>query len=639
MLTSKKRILILKGPSGAGKTATVSALAKAMDFSLTEWRNPIGSEFSSEGYLSLSAQFEEFLGRSGRFNRLAVSDSSGNACAKSSPTADTAGEETGRRVILLEEFPNTFVGASSALQSFRSSILQFLAINTPSMGALPLNQHSVNQTVTPLVLIITEIRLTTTATSDSFTTHRLLGSEILTHPGISIIDFNPIASTFLTKALDLVIQKEARQSGRRRVPGASLLRKLGEIGDVRSAIGSLEFLCLRGEDGADWGGSVASKTKKGKSGTPALTKMEKESLEMVTQRESSLGLFHAVGKVVYNKREEINSDQAREPPQQPPDHLADHARPRISQVSVDRLIDETGTDVGTFTAALHENYVLSCEGVLFTDTINSCLNALSDSDILHSSKLGDYRSCTFQGAASDSLRQEEISFQLAVRGLLFALPNPVKRRAHPTTGSTGGNNDIHKMFYPISMRLSRQIEEVDELVDRWTARLRASNVPLGQTSINSGLQFSGLQSQGRSPNLTEFKQALHPSDQGDSNPMQTGLFCTKSEMVLERLPFISKIEQCNPAYPNFLELEKITQFRGISVPNNDISEEEDLNEASSTADWTIDRPAESRPKTQVPPAELHQAAGQGAKEANTLALPVGEELEKLYLSEDDIEDN
>ena len=34
--------------------------------------------------------------------------------------------------------------------------------------------------------------------------------------------------------------------------------------------------------------------------------MEEESLEMVTRREASLGIFHAVGKVVYNKRDEVH---------------------------------------------------------------------------------------------------------------------------------------------------------------------------------------------------------------------------------------------------------------------------------------------------------------------------------------------
>ena len=123
--------------------------------------------------------------------------------------------------------------------------------------------------------------------------------------GTTLIEFNKIAPTFLTKALELVIQKEARVSGRKRTLGPLALKQLGEVGDIRNAIGSLEFLCARGDQGVDWSGHVSfGKPKKSSRSSAALTKMEQESLELITQREATLGIFHAVGKVVYNKREE-----------------------------------------------------------------------------------------------------------------------------------------------------------------------------------------------------------------------------------------------------------------------------------------------------------------------------------------------
>ena len=69
-LMVRKRLLILRGPSGAGKTATISALAKLMELELSEWKNPVDSDFSSEAYTSMSAKFEDFLGRSGRYGSL-----------------------------------------------------------------------------------------------------------------------------------------------------------------------------------------------------------------------------------------------------------------------------------------------------------------------------------------------------------------------------------------------------------------------------------------------------------------------------------------------------------------------------------------------------------------------------------------
>ena len=633
----RRRLLVLRGPSGVGKTATMSTLARAMDLDISEWRNPVGSEYSSEGYFSMSARFEEFLGRSGKFGALSLTDSTGTEHAIPSPNATANADLTSRKVILLEEFPNTFLSTSSALRSFRSSILEYLAINTPSMEAVHAKQTGFGDSVTPVVMIITETRLTTTtAASDSFTAHRLLGSEILGHPGVTIIDYNPVASTYLIKALGLVVQKEARQSGRRRIPGPSALKRLAEVGDVRSAIGSLEFLCLRGLDGDDWGGRVASRAKKVVNASSALTKMESASLEMITQRESSLGLFHAVGKVVYNKRDDFEDDELLP---QPPDYMSEHVRSRVSQVSANQLIDETGTDTGTFVAALHENYVLSCEGSHFTEALNGCLDALSDSDLLASpwagrfGSGGDLGGHSYQGTASDSLRQNEICFQLAVRGLLFALPDPVKRRAHPITGKSGGMNDTYKMFYPMSARLSRQMEEIDGLVGMWTDRFRVGVMSSGSPLHSAGRHFI-------TSNSKEIITVPADSDgHVATEPVRTTLNCTKAELILERLPYITKVEQRNPTLTRLNELEKITQFHGIGGPTEEGSDEDNVDDTAFAREWTTDRPADGKSEKTASRAVTGQGAGQGGQDANMTLVPVEEEVEKLYLSDDDIEDD
>ena len=581
----------------------------------------MGSELSSEGYQSMSAQFEEFLGRSSKFGGLELIDSIGDERAVSAPTSDSDGKSMRRKVIVLEDFPNTFLSTSSILKAFRSSIVHFLATNTPSVGTLFSKEKGTGppENITPVVMIITETRINnTTDASDSFTAHRLLGADILSHPGVSTIDFNPIAPTLLTKALELICQKEARHSGRRRKPGPSVLKRLGELGDVRSAIGSLEFLCIRGEDGDGPGGSVDSRTKKGASTLSTVLKIEKQAWEVAAQREFSLGLFHAVGKVVYNKRGEfVRNDPHGEPLVQPPDHMPEHARLRIPQVSVDQLINETGTDSSIFVAALHENYVMSCEGANFTESLDGCLDALSDSDLLLSPqgrRFGDFGGRSFQGAASDSLRQDEIAFQLAVRGLLFALPDPVKRRAHPVPGNRGGKNDTFKMFYPTSARLSRQIEDIESIVDAWSKQFRAR--------IFSSTHYP-------------FQSPAVKATSTDTEPLRSFLNCTKAELVLERLPYITKIEQHNSSSIHISQLERITQFHGVSARDNDVSDAEDIDDAVSTMQWTIDRPADGRPESSV----AIKGVGQGVKEPESLVMPVEEEVGRLWLSDDDIVDD
>ena len=278
----RKRLLILKGPAGSGKTATLSLLSKEMSIHIHEWKNPTSSLPSSEGFVSATAQFEDFIGRAGAFGSLAF-EGPAQSHHQVAPPAQSGRQ---KQLVLVEEFPNTFTRGSSIIQSFRSSVLKYLVATTPSATSFFSSNANLDQPVTPVVMIISETLLSTnTASADSFTAHRLLGPEITRHPGAGMIEFNAIAPTLLAAALDLIVKKEARKSGRKRTPGPLVLKRLGEIGDIRSAVSSLEFLCLKGDDEADWGSRVTfTKPKRGAKDTVALTKGEQESLELVTQR-------------------------------------------------------------------------------------------------------------------------------------------------------------------------------------------------------------------------------------------------------------------------------------------------------------------------------------------------------------------
>ena len=637
VLIVSKRLLILKGPSGTGKTATISTLAKYMDFDVVEWKNPAGSGILFEGFLSLTAQFEDFLERSGKFSSLTLEDSSGAAVAKQAHHASQPPGDR-RRVILLEEFPNTFSTTSNTLSSFRLSVLQYLAANTPLAGAFFTRQHEDQTDITPVIMVISETLLTTTtAAADTFTAHRLFGREILNHPRTTVIEFNPIAPTFLNKALELVIQKEARLSGRRRTPGPAVLKKLGEVGDIRSAIGSLEFMCVRNDNGSDWGGRVAAKGKKGAKDSSDLTEMEKESIEMVTQREASLGIFHAVGKVVYNKRQDVSaSDPHIEPPVQPPDHLLHYDRPKLSVVNVDDLMDETGTDTPTFIAALHENFALSCDGPTSMDALNGCLDVLSDSDLLSSDRRNGFSNRegsgyrVYQGSDTEALRQNEICFNVAVRGLVFALPYPVKRRVIPANGSRGGGKgDAFKMFYPTSMRLWKQAEEIEGLIDRWSdpSLYQPSSQAGKHEAEGGGVEMWGNKSFSMTP-------GIFPSTAIDDT-LPTRLTVRKSsrlEMILERLPYIAKVEHRRFNDPlRMRELETMTQFHGIVAPTDNIPDEYDQADGRRTA-IAVTKLSDSH--TQHTGSRGESGKGNGGLHS---APPVT--LENSVIVDDDIEDD
>lgn len=467
----------------------------------------------------MSSQFAEFLGRSNEFGGLDL-DSPGDTEGRGTTTSQ-------RRVLLIEEFPTILSRTSSSLAAFRSSFQQHLAAAGVSQSSAEMSS--------PIVVIVSETHLNSVSSVlDNLTVHRLLGPDISNHPGTTIIDFNSIAPTFMHKALKLVLEKEARHSRRSRVPGQAVLKTIAEVGDVRSAISSLEFLCVKCDTTGAWGASLPSRPKKKPRDSVELTSMEKESLKMITQREASLGIFHAVGKIVYNKRDDpsLVPDAIQLPP--PPEHLHHHARRKISQVAVNELVDETGTDIQTFISALHENYALSCHGSSFTDTLNGCIDALSDSDIQCAERRGPgsragVRTGTGNFTAGvDSLRQHEISYQVAARGLLFSLPHPVKRPL-PSAGGRSHAGDPHKMLFPSSIRLWHESEEIDGLIDLWATRLLSP-------SANKG-----------------------PYAQDDSNDMRAMpvTMLSRDEMLLHQLPYMAQIKR-NDVAP--AALERITGF-------------------------------------------------------------------------------
>ncbi|KAK1764647.1 putative cell cycle checkpoint protein rad17 protein [Phialemonium atrogriseum] len=670
----RQRLLILKGAAGTGKTTTMQLLAKDMKCDILEWRNPAGSLGATRGIQSASAQFEEFLGRGGQFGQLDLdSDSDSQRSVPNRLKQDSSR----RRMILIEEFPNTFMRSSSALTSFRNNILQFLAANTPALATF--GQQQAADPITPIIMIISETLLTTTsASADSFTAHRLLGPEILRHPGAAVIEFNAIAPSLLAKALELVVVKEARKSGRRRTPGPLVLKRLGEIGDIRSAISSLEFLCVKGDDDADWGSKVAfTKPKRGSKESIAMTRGEQESLELISQREASLGIFHAVGKVVYNKRDELPPPRGslRASAEELPPHLAHNSRPKPSQVSVDTLIDETGTDTHTFISALHENYILSCERsgpmdpLSSIDYINGCIGYLSESDLLCPSWDIFFGGRGFSGISYDRnlgshiLRQDEMAFQVAVRGLLFSLPHPVKRQ----TPHSGRGNDAFKMFYPTSLKLWRAKEEVEGLADMWATKIlkgedtgpgppqATSSLTNGSAAFrrnNKGGSVEDWASNQRSLNYAPSSQAKTGAKAGAQDSATPPLLslgnAARTEMLLERLPYMAHIarrRRCSFGAMGIRDLDKLVSFQGIGNPDAEADESLDDEQeeaggagaAGAAEAWATDKPTEesSPRKRSGIGAILSRSGGKGGGGSVAGSLP----MQSLVLSDDDIEDD
>ena len=555
---------MIKGPPGSGKTATLSVMARALDFDIVEWKDPTGTEYTSENFISLGAQFEDFLERNQRYPSLMLESSrTSTKSSKQSSSASIVLQSARRKVIMIEEFPNTFVSGSPNLVSFKSSISRLLKTTTSLKGTSIATTQATLSNFTPVVLIISEVLVrSSTAASDSFTAHRLLGADLLHHPGLRVVEFNPIAPTILIKALNLVLRKDTNVSRRKRAVEPRVLARLSEIGDVRSAIGSLEFICVNGDRTSGWSeNAISSKGRRPIKSTRA-TEMQRESMAVIAQRGVTLDLFHAVGKVVYNKRETIPAPRSTAVQSQ--DQSPQIIRCSDSEASVDRLFDETGSDTMSFVAALHENYVLSCAGVDFIEAANGCIDALSDCDLLASNNFdGAAYSLTFRynylrGNATETLAHSDMCFHIAVRGLRSALPVTVNRRSAPSSKDPNGR-DSFKMYYPMSMRLWKEAEEVESLVKKWVdAALRgiswmdhiATNQPETPREVKSATFSSQM-----SPSLASWNS---------NPPLLVGCIAVQTEVILERLPYYAKIKLHGLTSVMREELQEMTQFHRIN---------------------------------------------------------------------------
>nr|POF12845.1 cell cycle checkpoint protein rad17 [Quercus suber] len=628
----RQKVLILKGAAGTGKTTAIRLLARDLEFDIVEWRNP-GEADAGEGVPSVSASFDDFVNRAGRSRALqfvSTSSQPGPGTAAEPGSGEFRDQER-PHALLIEEFPTSLSRTSAGLQSFRSTILQYVSSPTVSQRTSPI----------PIVMVVSEtLSSTNTAAADSFTAHRLLGPELANHPYIDTIEFNPIAPTFLMKALELVVVKEARQSGRRRTPGAEVLKHLAESGDIRSAISSLEFMCLRGDDVKDMWSSKVAFTKPKKRAQSVITKGEEEVLRLITNRESSLGIFHAVGRVCYNNRVEPSSHtEVVHPPEWMPQTLR---RPKIPERDVDELMNELGTDVSTFIAALHENYARSCYTASTEMTLGSLvesIDSLSDADLL-SVDIFSSGARSFSGSATESLRQDEIAYQAAVRGLLFNLPYPV----HRSIGGEARKGDSHKMFYPASLKTWRRKEEIEDALDvlridaqtyqlgRWTARTRLRE----KNDANSD-QANGVDTWARNSKLSE--QKVSPETGVESQQEASSVGFGKMELLLERLPYAAHIlhsrhnDELRPSPMNFIL--SVTQMTGLAPEHGELIEDEESNDRFAEAPNEPIRLAKST-------TPLGKASSNAfirvTKDDGGLSLTEGKDIGGLVLSDDDIED-
>ncbi|XP_077203571.1 cell cycle checkpoint protein RAD17 isoform X2 [Paroedura picta] len=380
-------VLLLTGPSGCGKTATLEILAKDLGIQVQEWINPVlmnfrkddfqdalNNDFQVLPYQSQTSLFQEFLLRANKYTKLQM-------------VGDIM--KTNKRLILVEDIPNHFYRDPSSLHGILRTF--------------------VRTSRCPLVFIISD------GASAASSQRSLFPKEIQEELHIANISFNPVAPTIMLKVLNRITTIEANTNGEKNdVPDKSSVELIckGCSGDIRSAINSLQFSSLKEcpLENNLWSQRKGNSTLK----CDLLSKVKKkfgnslegQEVQAVGGKDASIFLFHALGKILYCKREQIAELRF---PCLPP-HLSEHERSPLL-VQPEDVIEKSHMPGDLFNLYLHQNYV-----DFFSD-IEDLVRAseyLSTADLLCSNWdarpiLGEYSACVVARGMMHSNRARAFS--------------------------------------------------------------------------------------------------------------------------------------------------------------------------------------------------------------------------------------
>eukprot|EP00850_Spirogloea_muscicola_P012072 SM000077S21546 [mRNA] locus=s77:137539:141808:+ [translate_table: standard] len=479
------RVLLLTGPPGAGKTAVVRVLARAVGLEVAEWVTPVPTLWhehkhrnnSSYAYVSKLDEFQEFLLQATRFPSLCLvpmpPSTEGCQGQASHPGAILVGRPTTCDPALVGSAPSLQRGMNCKLflsMSMRliprfltatgSAVAKLLLIDDLPLAADNERRQKLRTTLEslarlarfPTVVILTESNTRGSERSEGIVDY----VSALQSGGATKVTFNAVTDKNIIKVLLHITTMEKYSLSQE--DANSLAAK--SVGDIRHAISALQVLkgvrdtdkvglqywCLsrspQKNDLWDPGGSNGTRShqvargvkRRGRAGArPGDVRSDRRmpiksaptTTEAATGRDESLALFHMLGKLLHNKRlPNTDLDNGKQCNLELHEDLRRHA---LKMQPPEDLLRHTDADFETLSCFLHENIVdfIDEDGV---EDLSEILFYISTADCLRTMVGRPSRVERLESMDNSSTDPAGVAGNaaslVAARGVLFANAHP-----------------------------------------------------------------------------------------------------------------------------------------------------------------------------------------------------------------------
>ncbi|CAN8070284.1 unnamed protein product [Agarophyton chilense] len=320
------RFLVLSGPPGCGKGSAVKAACEKLGCKLVSWEAPLTVSTSISA--ALIEDFHSFVIGAQYRSLVSTPNEEKGYNGSKPPPMYPENTKADKHVLVIDDLPLHI----SDIAAYRESIQQLFG-NIAKFAPYP------------AILLLSDNDKGIYRMSNM-----VLGTSLLNSQWVGSITVPPVSASMMKKRLQQILALESITVSRDQID----LIVSSSNGDIRSALNNLHmFITCAKQTNSNTQAELSLRRKK----RPRVKKETRSSSRMQLDRDITLSTYHAVSKILNNKR----SENGR------------------SRYVAEDILDEARIDPSTFISFLHHNYP---DFFGNSDDVVPALTCLSEADTL-----------------------------------------------------------------------------------------------------------------------------------------------------------------------------------------------------------------------------------------------------------------